>query len=332
MVTAADKDLTHNLLRAYSIPFISTGRSPSGNHAKAVIGILKKVSMLLQVIRKNRIDSIISFESPYAVMAGRLSRKKTITFTDTEAARIIHNITGRLSSTILVPSCFQKTLSHAQISFKGYKELAYLHPLNYQPDKKIAESCGIVVSEPYSIIRFVSFNALHDRGFRGFSDENKIRLVRTLSTKMKVYISSESTLIPELQPYRLNIPPENMHHVIAYATMFIGDSATMSAEAAVMGVPSVCANHMNLGYLKELSEKYGLVFKYDLSANGQQAAIEKTLEIADNCGIKEEFKAKKELMLADKTDVAAFMVWFIENYPESAGIMKGNPDYQNNFR
>lgn len=33
-------------------------------------------------------------------------------------------------------------------------------------------------------------------------------------------------------------------------------------------------------------------------------------------------------MLADKIDVTAFLVWFIENWPESFKIMKENPDYQ----
>jgi hypothetical protein len=31
-------------------------------------------------------------------------------------------------------------------------------------------------------------------------------------------------------------------------------------------------------------------------------------------------------MLSDKIDVTAFMVWFVENYPESVKIMKENPD------
>ena len=37
-------------------------------------------------------------------------------------------------------------------------------------------------------------------------------------------------------------------------------------------------------------------------------------------------------MLADKIDVTAFMVWFIENYPGSFRIMKEEPDYQYRFK
>ena len=37
-------------------------------------------------------------------------------------------------------------------------------------------------------------------------------------------------------------------------------------------------------------------------------------------------------MLAYKIDITAFLVWFVENYPVSAKIMKENPDYQNRFK
>jgi len=37
-------------------------------------------------------------------------------------------------------------------------------------------------------------------------------------------------------------------------------------------------------------------------------------------------------MLNDKIDVTGFMVWFVENYPESKRIMLANPDYQFRFK
>ena len=49
-------------------------------------------------------------------------------------------------------------------------------------------------------------------------------------------------------------------------------------------------------------------------------------------GLKSEWKKRKEKMLSEKIDVTAFMVWFIENYPESVGIMKEKPDYQYKFK
>ena len=40
----------------------------------------------------------------------------------------------------------------------------------------------------------------------------------------------------------------------------------------------------------------------------------------------------KEKMLSGKIDVTAFMVWFIENYPNSVKVMKENSDYQIRFK
>jgi len=36
--------------------------------------------------------------------------------------------------------------------------------------------------------------------------------------------------------------------------------------------------------------------------------------------------------LSTKIDPTAFMVWFIENYPESFRIMKEDPGYQERFK
>ena len=41
---------------------------------------------------------------------------------------------------------------------------------------------------------------------------------------------------------------------------------------------------------------------------------------------------KRQNMLNDKIDVTAFMVWFVENYPESEKTIKKNPDYQYRFK
>ena len=37
-------------------------------------------------------------------------------------------------------------------------------------------------------------------------------------------------------------------------------------------------------------------------------------------------------MLSEKIDVTAFWAWFMENYPESADVMKKDPDFQHRFK
>ena len=37
-------------------------------------------------------------------------------------------------------------------------------------------------------------------------------------------------------------------------------------------------------------------------------------------------------MLRDKINVSEFILWLIENYPESVNMMKNDPEYQARFR
>ena len=82
-------------------------------------------------------------------------------------------------------------------------------------------------------------------------------LIKTLSKYAKVFISSEDSLPDEFRPWQISIPPEKMHDALAYATLFIGEGATMASECAVLGTPAIYVNSLQLGYLFE-EEKYGL--------------------------------------------------------------------------
>ena len=50
-------------------------------------------------------------------------------------------------------------------------------------------------------------------------------------------LTSERKLNCEFEKYRVKINPTDMHHFMAFSSIVIGDSQTMSAEAAVLGVP-----------------------------------------------------------------------------------------------
>jgi DNA polymerase (family 10)/putative hydrolase len=56
------------------------------------------------------------------------------------------------------------------------------------------------------------------------------------------------------------------------------------------------------------------------------ADIHSVEDLFQSWKIKHEFQNRRQKMLADNIDVTTFMVWFVENYPESVKIMKENPD------
>jgi len=137
------------------------------------------------------------------------------------------------------------------------------------------------------------------------------------------YITSERPLEPQFEKYRIKINPLDMHHVMAFASLYIGDSQTMAAEAGVLGVPFVRFNDFvgRIGYLRELEDTYHLGFGIKASAPGSVdklcSRVEELVSMP-SAERKATFAALRQQMLSDKIDCAQFLTWFIENYPASA--------------
>jgi predicted glycosyltransferase len=114
--------------------------------------------------------------------------------------------------------------------------------------------------------------------------------------------------------------------------MLIGDSQTMTSEAAVLGTPAIRCNTFvrRISYLEEEEFKYNLT--YGFLPTDSEAMFGKIEELLAMSNLKQEWQRRREIMLANKIDVTAFFVWFIENYPESTKIMRENPDYQYKFK
>jgi len=207
-------------------------------------------------------------------------------------------------------------------TFFLYHELAYLHPNHFTPSRQVVEAYGIDTSKPYFVIRFASLNAHHDSGIKGINTEIAQRLVDILKPHGRIYITSERPLEPQFEELRIKINPLDMHHVMAFASLYIGDSQTMAAEAGVLGVPFVRFNDFvgRIGYLRELEDKYELGNGIKASAPGsvdQLCQRVSDLVSMPSAERKATFAARRQQMLNDKIDCAKFLTWFIESYPSS---------------
>lgn len=327
---ASDKDISKNLLKCYGIDYNILDR-PGKSYLAKTFTLIKNIFITLRFIREKKIDLGISRVSPYVAVSSFLLGKTHLALTDTETAGFYDKFFGRFASVLLTANSFQRSLFKGQIRFDGNIELFYLHPNRFQPDEDIFELLGLKKDYPYVIMRFVSWDAYHEKGLSGFTDANKIKAVKEFSKHATVFISAEKRLPPELEPYRIRIPPEKMHDALAYASLFFGESPTMASESAVLGTPAIFLDKIGRGYTDE-EEKYGLVFNYKDPLTDQGKAITKGVELLANPNTKKIMKENQTKFLKDKIDVTAFMVWFIENYPESFKIMKQKPDYQQSYR
>ena len=325
-VTARDKECTLNLLNYYKIKYVNRGVGSDALIGKG-INLIKTDLSLYRLARKFKPDVLIGVNNPYIAHVAWLLRKPSFIFNDTEHAKLSNLITYPFATKIITPSSYIGNLGEKQIRYHGYHELAYLHPNYFKPDPHVLKKLGLKKGKTFIILRFIAWQASHDIGHKGITLENKINAVKEFTKYAKVFISSETKLPHVLEKFRINIPPERIHDALAFATLFIGEGATMASECAMLGTPAIYVNSLSAGTLEE-QERYGLIYSYRSSLG----VIEKALELLEIQNLKEQWQMKKKKMLTEKIDVTAFMVWFIENYPESAKIMKKNPDYQFNFK
>jgi predicted glycosyltransferase len=334
-ITARNKEIALYLLDSYGFDY-----TVISNVGKGLLGIGNEMLIrdyrLFKIAKNFSPDIMIAVLDPSIAQVGKLLRIPSITFTDSEPEAIKYPladmITLPFTDVILTLKSVRHNYGNKEIRMNGYKELAYLHPNHFKPNIEVLEETGISKKEEFVLLRFVAWKAYHDSMRGGFDLETKRKLVEELEKHATVFISSEAPLPKELEKYRLPISPEKIHDFLYCANLLVCDSQTMTTEAGVLGTPAIRCNSFvgenDMGNFIELEQKYDLIFNY----NDPNKAIEKAVKLIQKQNLKEEWQKKREMLLKDKIDVTAFMVWFIENYPESFKEMKENPDIQYRFR
>ena len=320
-ITARDKEVTHALLKAYGLDYVSRGELKNGMLKKAV-GLFSVDYTIYKIAKDFHADLLIGVHNPYVAHAGALLRKPSIIFTDTENVGIASSLTFPFADVIWTPSCFMEKINpKKQVKFNGFKELAYLHPNNFHPDYSVVERMGIAKDEKFIIVRFISWAASHDVSLHGIRQGKELDFIQSLEQFGRVFITSERPLSDNLEKYRVKVPPEDMHSLLYYADLYIGEGGTMAAEAAVMGTPSIhveanadgIATGTFSGNFREFRDRYGLLYFF----SDQGEAFLKAVELLKDHRTKQDWQKKRDNLLHDKVDVTAWMTDFVERYPQS---------------
>lgn len=332
------KDILEELVKSAGIPYVNI--NPVA-HRNSKMGILWDMIVrdwrVFRTCLSQKIDILTGSTSEIAQI-GWLLHKPAVCTGEDDAAVVpaFVRFTAPFLQVRLTPvSCNNGVMEPKTIKYASFHELAYLHPHHFSPDPKYLDKYGIGRDEKFFILRFASLKAHHDAGIHGIDNAVAAKLVEMLRPYGRVFITSERTLDTVLEPFRMAIDAQDIHHVMAFASLYIGDSQTMAAEAAVMGVPFVRFNDFvgRIGYLNELEEVYRLGYGIRASEKGARERLFSVVkELLDTPDRKAICAQRRQKMLSEKIDYAQFLTWFIENYPESREIMRTNPDYQWRFR
>ncbi|MDD4108443.1 MAG: DUF354 domain-containing protein [Prolixibacteraceae bacterium] len=328
------KDVLEKLIQQDGFTYMNIQtKARKNNPLSILLASFIRTWKVMKIAKYHQVDMLIGTDSSIA-QTGFLSGKYAVTTLedDYEVIRKLAKLTYPYTKTIVVPDvCQVGKWKNKKVGYKGYMKLAYLHPNFFKPDNTIKSS--YIQSDKYCLIRLAQLTAHHDAGIRGLDNELVKKLITIIESKnYRVFISAEGCLISELSKYQLKINQNHIHHVLAFASLLISDSQSMSVEAAMLGIPSIRFSDFSgrISVLEELEQQYKLT--YGIKTNETEKLLSLTKSLLDDEHIRAHFQQYRQKMLSDKVDVTAFMVWFIENYPESVSIMQKNPAYQDRFK
>lgn len=310
IVTARQKEMCAELLREYAIPHTVISRQKNG--FGLILEMVTRTMRLFLLCLKYRPKLLMGIMGPSIAVAGFLLRIPSWVFYDTENARITNWFAYPLAQRVYTPECYQGKVGRNQICYAGYHELAYLHPQIFTPKNSIIQKYGIEPEKPYSLVRFVSWQASHDIGEKGIPFDDKMKLVSTLEKYGEVYITSESPLPESLQSKHIPVTITEIHHLIAFAKVVVGESATMASEAAVLGIPAIFLSDTLRGYSIEEEKRYNLV--YNLSRTEITKALNIIVDIYQDLQIQQKCHENHRKLLEEKINVTEYIYSEISSF------------------
>lgn len=317
LTSARDKDVTLKLLEAYGLEFVRVGKQGG------ILGIpgewIGRFARLLQLARSFRPDLILGESNPVVAQVANLTGARSLVFLDTEHAKLQNRLLFPFADVLCTPRTYPEDLGPGHLRYNGSKELIYLHPRYYTPDTRGLSDFGVETDERYILVRSVSWTAAHDVGHRDHRMSLE-RIVTRLDKLARVLVSCEGPAPRSLEPYLIKAPPHRMHDVLAMASLYIGDGATMASEAAVLGVPAIFVSPLRLRYIDHLERDCGLVFRLP-----EEDALTKAEELFSDPGTGKTWKARRNEFLKGSWDVRRCIV-------ELARTVAGNPSSRGHAR
>lgn len=309
LVAAREKDITTRLMDNYGIDYVTLAPVGSGLTGQ-FRELLRREAAMFRLARKCR-PRVIMGTSVHAARIARCCGARSMVLCEDDAKYIplFRWLAYPLAHAIITPEALAYERHGAgHFTYPAYQKLFYLHPSRFTPDPGIRGELGLAASERYAVIRLSSLQAHHDIGARGMSEDMIRDVMSMAANEMRVFISSEKPLAPDFEGYRMPLPPERMHHVLAQAEFLISDSQSMTVESALLGVPAFKINTFagRISVIRELEEA-GLAFGY---RPGQEADLVRDLRSVNSLPNRREvFEHRRAVLMARQIDPVP---WFLE--------------------
>jgi predicted glycosyltransferase len=315
------KDILEDVLKHHEIHFYNISVNPwKNNFLGNAINFFSRTSKLLSLFRKDKIDLLLTCAS-YSCQASFLLGIPSIVLNDDDYKVIRKSVVfgWPFSSIILAPkSCSMGFWKRKTFFYSGYQKLGYLHPNGFIPNNIVLEKYNLK-DKNYFLIRMVSLTAHHDNGIKGINLKLLEKIISELNTFGQILISSEIELPEKMKKYQLKIDHRDIHHLIYFSKLLIGDSQSMAHEAALLGTPSIRINDFKdkIGVLNELEYTYGLTFSF-LPQHSNEILLKINSLMKEDKSV---FFKRRDKMLENKIDLSKLLIWLCADFKKNRKML-----------
>ena len=283
------------------------------NSLKKILSLISASKKLFKIALEFKPDLFIGWNAIYSGIVSFILRKPFILFEDNEYTWNQLLLRIPFASIILTNSSFPQKFGRKHFYYNSYEELTYLHPKYFKINNEIFRKYGINKKNKLIVVRMIAWNATHDYNQHGLFSQKKdfLRFIIKLRCFGNILLSIENNP-PKLITNNgiINISSKYFHDFLALADVCITEGGTTAVEASLLGIPVIYTSTLIRSYLKELSEKYGLVF----ISTQQTEVLEKTEQMLFNNNIKNEAENGRKKILQEKLDLTHLIILLIENY------------------
>lgn len=242
-----------------------------GKHRRSVVGnichVITRDLALLWYLRKRDFDVAMSHGSLYLEHVCKLLNKPCIIFSDDIEFKL-NQYNHRFFATRRVMPKATKAKSRNTVYYKGFKELAYLHPNYFKPRKEVLRKYGLKPNK-YIFIRDVA-KTINYRHLCGNEASSTLAYLQHTGLAIVVSLENKSKAKDYNGCIILREPVGDIYSLLYYAKLVVSSGDTVAREAGLLGTPVIYTGGRDMAVNREL-QSLGCLIKVDTPEELQQA-------------------------------------------------------------
>ncbi|HDD45910.1 MAG TPA: DUF354 domain-containing protein [Candidatus Aenigmarchaeota archaeon] len=265
-----------------TVPFVLIGQHKKTLFGK-MVNMIKRDIALLGYLSKIKFD--IGVDSINLAHTTRFFGKPTVVFVDDIEYKLAYHLIKSSATWIIMPRCIPAQGKNL-LKYNGFKELAYLHPSHFTPNKKALESYNLNPYE-YVFIREVSSASLNYQKMKmgrlskilDYLKQKDLKIVLSIEDKSLIDLFKEHCII-------LKEPVEDIHSLLSFAHFTISSGDSMARESCLVGTPAIYTGGRDMAINNELIKR-SCMFKVE-----DEESIKNTIDYIINNDVRKEVETK----------------------------------------